>query len=291
MREVFKKYHGTLIGLTFIIAWMIIFYFFQVYGLWGEPRDAGPTGFCEYFDPNLIVGEPINAWSNFFYVGAGMIVLIYYDLLRMGKAKRKDTYIDKDENLHYLVTFGILVVWIGIASFLMHATWSGTEWISTGFLDVLSMNMFLSGVFVISWAILFDLKKTHFYVILIIVSVLDFILMKTRAVRIRLGDGLTLDLFKFLVILVFFSEIVMSFGIYSKWFKKAGARQIKRNSAFVIGILGLFLFAYFVWHFGVRDAPTCDPYSWWQWHSVWHFITACCTVLIAMYIRTEKELT
>jgi len=291
MSEVFKKYRGTLIGVVFIIVGMSLFYIFQVFEIWTNPRDAGPTGFCEYFDPNLLVGEPINSWSNFYYVGAGMIILIFYDLLRMGKIKRNDSYIDKDENQHYMVAYGLLIVWIGIGSFYMHASYRSFGYISAGFLDVLAMNMFLSGTLLISWAVFFDIKKQLFYILLISVSVADFFLMKYGIVRIRLGEDLTLDLFKLLVILVFFSEIVMSLGIYSRLFKKAGARQIKRNTILVIGILGMFLFAYFLWHFGLRDATSCDPYSWWQWHSVWHFITACCTISIGFYLRTEKELT
>ncbi len=89
MSQTLKKFRGILIGFSFIVVWMVIFYVFSILGLWGVPREAGPTGFCEYYDPSLIVGEPINAWSNFFYVGAGMIVLIYYDLLRAGKLEKE----------------------------------------------------------------------------------------------------------------------------------------------------------------------------------------------------------
>ena len=117
MSDVIKKYQGTLIGLVFILYGMIFFVIMQVFELWADPRDIGPTNFCEYFDPNLLVGEPINAWSNFYYVGAGMLILVYYDIFRMGKVKRKDTYIDRDENLHYIVVYGLLVIWIGLGSF------------------------------------------------------------------------------------------------------------------------------------------------------------------------------
>jgi hypothetical protein len=285
MSQTLKKYHGTIIGLTFIIVWMLIFYFFQIYDLWGKPRSAGPTGFCEYFDPNQIVGEPINAWSNFYYVGAGMIVLIYYDLLRMGKVKKKDVYIERNENTHYLIVYGLLVVWVGIASFLMHATWRG----ETGFLDVLSMNMYLSSLFIMSLAFLFDLKRLYFYILLIVDFILVIIIMRSdfRIPFPSLGGG---GLFEFLVTLTFISEVILSFGIYSKIFKKLGARQIKRNTILLAIILASFLTAYWLWHYGKKNAPSCDPYSWWQWHAVWHFITACCTILIAIYIRTEREI-
>jgi hypothetical protein len=285
MREAVKKYRGTIIGIIFIIVGMLLFYVFQIYELWGDPRDAGPSGFCEYFDPNLLVGEPINAWSNFYYVGAGMIVLIYYDLLRMGKAKRKDTYIDKDEHLHYFITYGLLVVWVGIASFYMHASYRTFGLISAGFLDVLSMNMYLSGLFIMSLAILFDIRPMFFYIILIVDIILMVIIMKIGVPFPSFGGG---GLFEFLFILVLTSDVILSLGIYSKIFKKLGARQVRRNTIIIFIIIGCFLTAYWLWHFGKRDAPSCDPFSWWQWHAVWHFITAFCTILIAMYIRTEK---
>lgn len=280
MHELLKKYHGTLIGAIFVIIWMIIYFTIAIFGSWGDPPSPGPAGFCEYFDPNLLVGEPLNSWSNFFYVGAGMIVLIFYDLLRDGKIKRKDVYIEKDENLHYLIAYGLMVTWIGIASFLMHAARRGR----TGFLDVLSMNMYLSGVFVMSMAILFNLKRVVFYILLVLIFIIDFLVMETG---IPVGGG---DLFEFWVAFTFISEVILSLGVYSKLFKKIGARQIKRNTIVLVAVIGLFLFAYFLWHFGLRDSPTCDPYSLWQWHAVWHFLTACCTLLIAYYVLTEKEL-
>ena len=283
MRETLKKYHGTLIGLTFIVVWTIIYVSFYYLDLWGEPSKAGPSGFCEYFDPARLVGETMNSWSNTVYMGVGMLVLVYYDLLRMGKVKRKDTYIDRDENQHYYLVYGLLVVWLGVGSFLMHGLRRG----ETGFLDVFSMNMFLSGVFLVSLAFLFDMKKLYFYILFIIDFILIIYIMRSGFNFPSFGGG---GLFEFLVALTVISESLLSIGVYSKIFKRVGARNIKRNTVYLALSLGTFLFAYFLWHFGRRDMPTCDPYSWWQWHAIWHMITAGSTLIIALYIRTEREI-
>ena len=61
---------------------MLIYFLVAIYGSWGPSYyDAGSSPYCEYFDPNRPVGEPLNTWSNFFYVSVGILVLIYYDLL------------------------------------------------------------------------------------------------------------------------------------------------------------------------------------------------------------------
>ncbi len=161
----------------------------------------------------------------------------------------------------------------------MHATWRG----QTDFLDVLSMNMYMSGLLVTSIAFLFDWKKNSFYRTLLVVFSLDVFFMIFSFLLVGV------DLFTALVVITFLSEVVLSLGVYSKLFKRFGARQIKRNTILLGIVLGLFLTAYWLWHFGLGNAPSCDPYALWQWHAVWHFITACCTILIAMYIRTEKE--
>ena len=120
MNEVFNKYKGTILGIIFIVVGMVFFLVMEYFGLWTRHRPAGPTGFCEYYDPDQLVGEPINAWSNYYFVGAGMIVLIYYDLLRMGKIERRDIYLNRDENLHYIVTYGLVVIWIKIDMLIYH---------------------------------------------------------------------------------------------------------------------------------------------------------------------------
>lgn len=286
MAKLFEKYRGIIIGIVLTIIGMLFFLIMQIFNIWTNPPDAGPTGFCEYFDPNALVGEPINAWSNFSYIAAGMIVLITHDLIRLGKVDRRDKYVLQDENLHYLLIYGSLVIWIGLASFYMHASYRSTPWFSAGFLDVLSMNMYLSGLIIMSLSILFDIKKRNLYIIIVVDIILMVFLMKLDLNLPSLGGG---GLFELLLISAFINEILIGLGLYSKVFKNKGARQVRRNVLLLPVILIMFLVAFWLWHFGLKDAPTCDPYSWWQWHAVWHFITACATLAIALYLLTEKE--
>lgn len=287
MSEVFNKYKGTIIGIAFITAGMLFFLIMEIFQIWTRPRIAGPTGFCEYYDPNLLIGEPMNAWSNFYFVGAGMSILIYYDLLRMEKLNRRDVYIHRDENMHYIVSYGLLVIWVGIASFYMHASYALTPWFSAGFLDVLSMNMYMSGLFIMSLAILFDIKKRNLYIILLIDFILVVILMKIHLPLISLGGG---GLFEVLLVIAIINEVLIGLGIYSRVFKYKGARQIKRNFLILAIVVITFVVSYWLWHFGKRNAPTCDPHSWWQWHAVWHFLNACAMLLIGLFIQFEREI-
>ncbi len=289
MREVFNKYQGIIVGIIFIIAGMTFYLIMQIFELWTGPSSAGPRGFCEYFDPDLLVGEPINAWSNYYYVAAGMIVLITYDLVRSGKIENKDRFILKKENLHYVLIYGLLTIWIGLASFYMHGSYATIEgtWISAGFLDVLSMNMYLSGIIILSMASLFAIKKRYLYPILLIDIVLMVILMRSDLNLPSLGGG---GLFELLLIIAVINELFLGLGLHSWVFKKIGARKVRRNVLLLPIIIGIFLLAFWLWHFGLTSAASCDPYSWWQWHAVWHFLTAGATLVIALYMLTEKEI-
>ena len=113
------------------------------------------------------------------------------------------------------------------------------------------------------------------------------ILMKSNISLPSLGGG---GLFELLLILTFINEILVSLGIYSWVFKNKGARKVRRKFFLLPIILTTFLVSYWLWHYGKPDMPTCDPYSWWQWHAVWHFIDACAMLIIALYMLTEKEL-
>ncbi len=287
MSELFRKYQGVILGILFIIAGMVFYVIMQIFELWTGPSIPGPSGFCEYFDPNRLVGEPINAWSNFYYVAAGMIVLIMYDLVRSGKIQHKDRFILKDENLHYILIYGLLAIWVGLASFYMHGSYASTPWFSAGFLDVLSMNMYISGIIILSMASLFALRKRTLYVILLIDFILVIILMRSDLNLPSLGGG---GLFELLLVIAVINEIFIGSGLYSKAFKSIGARQIRRQIILIPIIIGIFLLAFWLWHFGLRNATSCNPYSWWQWHAVWHFLTASAILVIAFYMLTEKEI-
>ncbi|MGV9204623.1 MAG: hypothetical protein ACOC44_11470 [Promethearchaeia archaeon] len=168
----------------------------------------------------------------------------------------------------------------------MHASHSGNELFSGHFFDVLAMNMYASSLTIFSVAILFDIKKRLFYIFLLADFIVIVILMKLNLSLPNLGGG---GLFELFIGFAFINEVLVSLGISSKVFKNKGARQIRRSFILLIFIPITFLIAFWFWHYGLTNAPTCDPYSWWQWHAVWHFITACATLLIGCYILTEKQ--
>ena len=283
----FRKYRSTLLGISIIIAGMLFYLIMQVFDLWTGPTEAGPGGFCEYFDPDRLVGETMNFWSNFYYIGAGMGIIVYRDLVRNEKVPRRDVFVFKEENMHYMVTYGVLVIWIGLGSFYMHGSNAGNELISGHFFDVLSMNMYSSSLFILSVAILFDMKKKPFYLLLVVNYVVIIILMKSKLRLPSLGGG---GLFEFFQIFGFINEILIALGIYSKIFKNKGARQIRRNLLIIILAIIVFLMAFWVWYLGKKSSPTCDPHSWWQWHAVWHFSNVCSMLLIAIYVLSEREI-
>ena len=210
MSEVFNKYKGTIIGIIFILAGMLFYFIMQIFNIWKNPPDAGPGGFCEYFDPNLLVGEPMNSWSCFYFIGAGMVIIMYYDLIRMGKIKENNKYVLQKENSHYLITYGILLIWVGIASFYMHGSYRSTPWFSAGFLDGLSMNMYMSGIIIMSLAIVFDIKKRNFYIIFLIDIIIIVILMNLNLHLPSLGGG---GLFELLLIFAFLNEVLIALGL------------------------------------------------------------------------------
>ncbi len=286
MKNFVLKYRGILAGIVFFSLGMVFYIIMQVFDLWTFPGGHA-TPFCENFDPSKLVGEPINTWSNMFYVGAGMIVLVIHDFIRNGKITRYTSYISKEQNLHYALTYGLLVVWLGLGSFFMHGSYARNEIVSGHFFDALSMNMYVSSVVMISLAILLDMKKKHFYSILSV----NFIVI-IPLVKFNLQEYYFI---LFLIIAVaneFAICLGMYFGMYSKLFarKNKRIRRVKRNLLLFIFASAMFISSYMLWFLGKTAAATCDPYSWWQWHAYWHFGTAAAALILAFYILLEKEI-
>ena len=88
------------------------------------------------------------------------------------------------------------------------------------------MNMYMSGLFIMSLGILFDIKKRNLYIILLIDFILVVILMKIPLPLISLGGG---GLFELILIITFINTILIGLGIHSKIFRNKGARQVRRN--------------------------------------------------------------
>lgn len=283
MKNLLNKYRGITAGIVFIIIGMLFYTIMQVFDLWTPSPNQDP--FCEYYEPGMFIGTPINTWSNLFYMSSGLIILALYDFIRNGKITKYNSFISKQENLHYALVYGLLVVWLGLGSFFMHGSHAGNQYVTGHFFDALSMNMFISAVFIISLAILTDMDKKHFYIVLLI----DFII---AIIIVKLGKQDYFFIF-FLVIAVgneFAISLDIYHGIYTKITRgKINIRKVERSLKMLLLIGVMFASSYMFWFLGRTGAKTCDPYSWWQWHAYWHFGTAIGALLIGFYILLEKE--
>lgn len=284
MKNSFRNYRGIIAGIVFFSLGMVFYTIMQVLNLWAPPANHIPP-FCEFFDPDKFIGEPINTWSNMFYVLVGMIVLLLYDFIRNGRLTKYTSYVCKKENVHYLLTYGLLVIWVGLGSFFMHGSYAGNDIISGHFFDAHSMNLYLSSVIFISLAILFDMNKKHFYILFAV----NFIVVTTV---VKLGK--MNEFFITFLIITVINEFAISLGIYiriySKVFRVKKMRLVNRSIKLLLFFGFMFVSSYILWFLGRTDAASCDPYSWWQWHAYWHFGTAVAMLIIPFYILLEEEI-
>jgi hypothetical protein len=220
-----------------------------------------PGCFCEVFRPGGIV-QPISSWSNFFYLAAGLFIL---GSLSLPGAAGEGNLIRRSRG--FAAGFGIAVVCIGLTSLFFHVSLTQFgRW-----LDYMGMYAFAA------YALLYSLTRLRSgggraflvaYVILL--AALGALWVYLPAGRRVVLGGLILG-----IVLV-----------------EAYAHRVRRPFSIrtrrLIAALACFLAAYAV-NMADEAGLICAPESAWQWHAVWHLLTAASTLLLYAYYRSERE--
>ncbi len=187
-----------------------------------------------------LVNEPVNAWSNFLYILIGIYILF----LGYKASKNK-----------YQMTFGAITIFMGLSSFIYHATNNFLAQI----LDFIGMYFYVYFLIAQCLVILniFSYKKAKlFYFVAIILSTA----LIPTAYHFQIHyQGIIL----FCIVVVLF----LQFAIYNKNKNEFPIKSISASFS-LMGIAAWFSYADATRIFCITESP------WLQGHAIWHILSA-----------------
>jgi hypothetical protein len=265
------KYRHVFFTSLYIGAGVLVLYVLWILGWPGDIKGciASQSCFCEFVDLNTLWGQPINSLTNFAYVVSGFIIILYYDY----KAPSIPTT-DSSKNFDHLTPFsflyGLLTITIGIGSLYMHASWR--RW--AGLFDVYAMNLFI--VFVLLYLVShsFHWSWGHFFALYIPVEIIMLVLYQWDLVEANLVFGIV-------TVMVIVWETLWQILTYHRH------NPVRRDWRWFFASILFFLGGFTIWLLAEGDIWPCDPYSWFQPHGLWHYLTAAATLTIFMYLKSE----
>ncbi len=233
-----------------VLLTLLIAFIFQKVGkhlIGMPPATCMPNDcFCESIR-GKILRQPINAISSLSFVLVGIFII------GVGHA-------EKTKNKYITFLYPILLILIGIGSFIYHATLT----LIGQFLDV--AGMYGLAAFIIAYA-LYRRNKLKFWSLFLLINIiLDFILLiYPESRRVLFGAvfiaGVTLELYKY---------------ARKRFYPHFG--------------MGLFIFviAYIIWILD-RYRVLCSPASFLQGHSIWHIFGALSSYFLFLYYIEESK--
>jgi hypothetical protein len=220
-----------------------------------------PGCFCEAFHAGGIA-QPWSAYSNLFYILAGLMILATRDL------PAGDTRANRMTAARgYITGFGWAVIGIGVTSFFFHVTLTQIgRW-----LDYMGMYAFTGYALTYSLARLRRRNDAAFAIAFaVLLATLGALWFAAPAYRRVLLGGLILG--------------VALIEAAAHWLR----RPMRIRTRYLIASLGCFLVAYWI-NMADEAGVLCVSASTWQWHALWHLLTAASTVLLYVYYRSEGE--
>jgi hypothetical protein len=220
-----------------------------------------PGCFCEAFHPGGIV-QPLSAYSNLFYIFAGLVILAADGAPGWNPGNNLMSRAPA-----YRAGFGATTIAIGLTSLFYHVSLTQAgRW-----LDYMGMYAF------VGFALLYGLARLLRWSGKTIVAVYAILLATLGLLWVGL-PALMRDMLGGLILAV----VVVEIGAH--WIR----RPLQIRTRYLSGALGIFLAA-FLLNMLDESGALCQPDSLWQWHAVWHFLTAGSTVMLFLYFQSEEE--
>jgi hypothetical protein len=248
-----------------VVAFDAIHYSWAGWGL----ATCYPGCFCEGFRAGGIV-QPLSSYSNLFYILAGLLILGSHGLPAQ---KARNNRMNRRRG--YITGYGWAVVAIGVTSLFFHVSLTQIgHW-----LDYMGMYAFAG------FALLYSLARfrrwnDRTFVILyaLLLAALGALWFAAPDYRRPMLGGLILG-----VIVV---EAIVHWT--RRPMRIPTSQPVGTRTRYFLASLACFLAAYAV-NMADESGALCVPASLWQWHAVWHFLTAVSTVLLYVYYRSEEE--
>jgi hypothetical protein len=219
-----------------------------------------PHCFCEAFHAGGIV-QPLTSYSNLFYILAGLLILGSRGLPVPGS---KNNLMIRRRG--YITGFGAAVIGIGITSMFFHVSLTTLGW----WLDYMGMYAFVGYCLVYGLARFRGWNGRTFA-----------LLYAVLLAALGLGWIAAPEFKRYLLAGLILAVIVVETVAHRV------RRPFRIRTYYFVAALAVFLLAF---AFNVLDdSVLCAPASLWQWHALWHFMTAVSAGLLYLYYRSEEE--
>ena len=230
-----------------------------------RPSPCYPTCFCEEFHRGSIA-QPLSSYSNLWYLLVGLGVLLSPIISFPGDEQRSNLLL---RNTSYVVAYSSVVVFVGATSYFYHVSLT----LLGRWADYLGMYAFASFAVVYGLARMRLVRGWSFFIAYIIFNICLAIPM------VAISD---LE-FKRAILLGLILAIIGLEGIIFRI-----RRPSRTYPVYFITALGTLALATMV-NLLDESGQWCSHASLWQWHAVWHFLTAVSIGLLFLYYRTEDD--
>ena len=206
--------------------------------------------YCEPFRDGFIL-QTITTYSNLGFVLVGLLIL--------GRQAR-----EAGQNL---IAFGVAALLIGAGSFFYHASLTRVgEWF-----DLMGLYLFTSFLMLYNFARLRPISGTTFAAIYTGLNTLF---------------GIQMIVARELQQIVFGILVAGALGLEAviHWNRRPRIRHRYFATA-----IGCFIVGTVIWILDGRGALPCWLESLFQWHALWHVLTAASAGLLYLYYRSERE--
>jgi len=237
---------------TIALSWLP-----NVWHDWSPDYCRNVNCYCEPLR-NRFVLQAINAYSNLGFVLVSLLIL--------GQAIPQQPLPREAYQTHFRI-YGLAALLIGAGSFFYHASLTRVgEWF-----DLMGLYLFTSFLLLYNLARLRPLNGVTFAAIYIGLSSLFGIQMIVARELQQIVFGLL-------------AAGALGLEVVIHWRRR---RRIRHR--YFAAAIGCFIVGAVIWILDGRGALPCWPESLFQWHALWHVLTAASAGLLYLYYRSERE--
>jgi hypothetical protein len=253
--------------IFFIIAAAMVLYGFSRGISWAglRPSPCYPGCFCEAFQRGAIL-QPLSSYSNLWYILAGLGIIALTKINLPGDDRRTNLFLRQPS---YVITFGIVAIAVGLTSFFYHVSLTLVgRWV-----DYMGMYAFAGFAVVYNLARLRIVHGRSFaitYAALNVGLAIPMVAISSLNVKRALLTG----------------TIVAMLALEGVIYYVRRPRQL--HWVYLITALCVMAAATGA-NLLDESGRWCSHSSLWQWHAVWHFLTAVTISLLFLYYRTEDD--
>lgn len=262
--------HTLVLTVIMLGIWVLLDFSFdaQIWKGMKISQSAVQVEYCEFNHPDRLFHQPVNTYSNLIYFFLGLIVLQW----GIKDLRTKPSGIQNSINrLPYIsILTGICLIYLSIGSAFFHAS-----------LTYLGQRVDMNGTYGITF-------------VLLAIGLLNCVLRKeiSKATQLIIALLLALIILSFYVIAPLVSSaillpvmfLVLLVLVLVNFF------QFPKQKYLSLGIVGfiLLLFAIYIRTLDVQKI-NCNPFSIWQGHALWHFLTALSSFFTYSFFRFTKN--